>query len=196
MVLASPGIKRFPCRYRLFRVLQGLLIPPAHAVRATAGRSFALLPFSRSTAYCRIVGNHASQSTYDQVRHQSADRLFPVPGSWHYLQNSALCGFRHSPARYRSAIATSLHAFPATLELATLALIIGTVLGVIAGVLCARYAGSPLDLAIRTFTLLGNSVTLLARTADVFALFYANLQWSATLAGWTSIWQFTAEPMN
>lgn len=53
-----------------------------------------------------------------------------------------------------------LSAFPATTELATLALIVGSVVGVIAGVLCARYVGSPLDFAVRTLTLLGNSVPI------------------------------------
>ena len=84
--------------------------------------------------------------------------------------------------------------FPATLELATLALIIGTVLGVIAGVLCARYAGSPLDLAIRTLTLLGNSVPIFWLGLLMLALFYAKLQWSAGPGRLDDIWQFTVEP--
>ncbi|MEX1760151.1 ABC transporter permease [Escherichia coli] len=87
-----------------------------------------------------------------------------------------------------------LHAFPATLELATLALIIGTILGVIAGVLCARYAGSPVDLAIRTLTLLGNSVPIFWLGLLMLALFYAKLQWSAGPGRLDDIWQFTVEP--
>jgi peptide/nickel transport system permease protein len=52
-------------------------------------------------------------------------------------------------------------------------------------VLCARYAGSPLDLAIRTLTLLGNSVPIFWLGLLMLALFYAKLQWSAGPAGWT-----------
>ena len=63
-------------------------------------------------------------------------------------------------------------------ELATLALIVGAVLGIVAGVLCARYAGSPWDLAVRTFTLLGNSVPIFWLGLLMLALFYARLQWA------------------
>ena len=87
-----------------------------------------------------------------------------------------------------------LATFPATLELATLALIVGALFGVIAGVLCARYAGSPLDLAIRTLTLLGNSVPIFWLGLLMLALFYAKLQWSAGPGRLDDIWQFTVEP--
>ncbi|HBX06492.1 MAG TPA: peptide ABC transporter permease, partial [Leclercia adecarboxylata] len=89
-----------------------------------------------------------------------------------------------------------LHAFPATLELATLALILGSLLGVMAGVLCARYAGSPLDMVIRTLTLLGNSVPIFWLGLLMLALFYAKLQWSAGPGRLDDIWQYTVEPRS
>jgi peptide/nickel transport system permease protein len=78
-----------------------------------------------------------------------------------------------------------LATFPATLELATLALIVGALFGVIAGVLCARYAGSPWDLAVRTFTLIGNSVPIFWLGLLMLALFYAKLQWTPGPGDWT-----------
>ena len=87
-----------------------------------------------------------------------------------------------------------LAAFPATLELATLALVIGAVFGVIAGVLCARYAGSPWDFAVRTLTLLGNSVPIFWLGLLMLALFYAKLQWSPGPGRLDDIYQFTIEP--
>lgn len=63
-----------------------------------------------------------------------------------------------------------LSAFPATIELATLALIVGAVVGVIAGVLCARYVGSPLDFTVRTLTLLEIPSLFLAWSADAGAV--------------------------
>ena len=86
-----------------------------------------------------------------------------------------------------------LVAFPATLELATLALIIGAFFGVIAGVLCARYAGSPWDLVVRTLTLLGNSVPIFWLGLLMLALFYAKLQWSSGPGRLDDIYQFTIE---
>lgn len=89
-----------------------------------------------------------------------------------------------------------LSAFPATIELATLALIVGAVVGVIAGVLCARYVGSPLDFTVRTLTLLGNSVPVFWLGLLMLALFYARLQWSAGPGRLDDIYQFTIEPRS
>ena len=156
--------------------------------------TFALSAFSPVDRVLQIVGDHASQSTYDQVRHQlGLDRPLPVQ-FWHYLQNLAHGDLGTASATGQPVLQDLLHAFPATLELATLALIIGTVLGVIAGVLCARYAGSPLDLAIRTLTLLGNSVPIFWLGLLMLAMFYAKLRWSAGPGRLDDIWQFTVEP--
>ncbi len=175
------------------RVLQGLLT----LLLTLFGLllvTFALSAFSPVDRVLQIVGDHASQSTYDQVRHQlGLDRPLPVQ-FWHYLQNLAHGDLGTASATGQPVLQDLLHAFPATLELATLALIIGTVLGVIAGVLCARYAGSPLDLAIRTLTLLGNSVPIFWLGLLMLALFYAKLQWSAGPGRLDDIWQFTVEP--
>ena len=175
------------------RVLQGLLT----LLLTLFGLllvTFALSAFSPVDRVLQIVGDHASQSTYDQVRHQlGLDRPLPVQ-FWHYLQSLAHGDLGTASATGQPVLQDLLHAFPATLELATLALIIGTILGVIAGVLCARYAGSPLDLAIRTLTLLGNSVPIFWLGLLMLALFYAKLQWSAGPGRLDDIWQFTVEP--
>lgn len=89
-----------------------------------------------------------------------------------------------------------LAVFPATLELATTALIVGAVLGIVAGVLCARYAGSPWDLAVRTFTLLGNSVPIFWLGLLMLALFYARLQWAPGPGRLDDIYQYTVEPRS
>ncbi|HBX12921.1 MAG TPA: peptide ABC transporter permease, partial [Leclercia adecarboxylata] len=67
---------------------------------------------------------------------------------------------------------------------------------VMAGVLCARYAGSPLDMVIRTLTLLGNSVPIFWLGLLMLALFYAKLQWSAGPGRLDDIWQYTVEPRS
>ena len=156
--------------------------------------TFALSALSPVDRVLQIVGDHASQSTYDQVRHQlGLDRSLPVQ-FWHYLVNLAHGDLGTASATGQPVLHDLLAAFPATLELATLALIIGAVFGVVAGVLCARYAGSPWDFAVRTLTLLGNSVPIFWLGLLMLALFYAKLQWSPGPGRLDDIYQFTIEP--
>ena len=155
--------------------------------------TFALSALSPVDRVLQIVGDHASQATYDQVRHQlGLDNPLPVQ-FWHYLTNLAHGDLGTASATGQPVLQDLLAAFPATLELATLALIMGSVLGVIFGVLCARFAGSPWDLAVRTFTLLGNSVPIFWLGLLMLALFYARLQWSAGPGRLDDIYQYSVE---
>jgi len=178
----------------LTRLLQGLLtlLLTLFGLLLVTFSLSALSPVDR---VLQIVGDHASQSTYDQVRHQlGLDQPLPVQ-FWHYLVNLA-----HGDLGIASAtgqpVLHDLLVFPATLELATLALIVGAVLGIVAGVLCARYAGSPWDLAVRTFTLLGNSVPIFWLGLLMLALFYARLQWAPGPGRLDDIYQYTVEPRS
>ncbi len=182
----------------LTRLLQGLftLLLTLFGLLLVTFSLSALSPVDR---VLQIVGDHASQSTYDQVRHQlGLDQPLPVQ-FWHYLVNLA-----HGDLGIASATGAPgqpvlhdlLAVFPATLELATLALIVGAVLGIVAGVLCARYAGSPWDLAVRTFTLLGNSVPIFWLGLLMLALFYARLQWAPGPGRLDDIYQYTVEPRS
>ncbi|WP_437891540.1 ABC transporter permease [Phytobacter sp. V91] len=156
--------------------------------------TFSLSAFSPVDRVLQIVGDHASQSTYDQVRHQlGLDQPLPVQ-FWHYLVNLAHGDLGTASATGQPVLQDLLSTFPATLELATLALVIGSVLGVIAGILCARFAGSPWDLAVRTFTLLGNSVPIFWLGLLMLALFYARLQWSAGPGRLDDIYLYTVTP--
>ncbi|GAL58685.1 putative D,D-dipeptide ABC transporter permease protein DdpB [Pseudescherichia vulneris NBRC 102420] len=158
--------------------------------------TFALSALSPVDRVLQIVGDHASQSTYDQVRHQlGLDRPLPVQ-FWHYVVNLAHGDLGVASATGQPVLQDLLSAFPATLELATLALILGALLGVIAGVLCARYAGTPWDLLVRTFTLLGNSVPIFWLGLLMLALFYAKLQWSAGPGRLDDIYQYTVTPQT
>lgn len=155
--------------------------------------TFALSALSPVDRVLQIVGDHASQATYDQVRHQlGLDQPLPLQ-FWHYLTNLAHGDFGTASATGQPVLEDLLAVFPATLELATLALIIGSLLGIILGVLCARFAGSPWDLAVRTFTLLGNSVPIFWLGLLMLALFYARLQWSAGPGRLDDIYQYSVE---
>ena len=130
--------------HSFYRLLQGLftLLPTLFGLLLVTFSLSALSPVDR---VLQIVGDHASQSTYDQVRHQlGLDQPLPVQ-FWHYLVNLAHGDLGIASATGQPVLHDLLAVFPATLELATLALIVGAVLGIVAGVLCARYAGSPWD---------------------------------------------------
>ncbi|HKS34729.1 MAG TPA: ABC transporter permease [Enterobacteriaceae bacterium] len=186
MLHISTHVKRaIPPLFTLALTLLGLLLV-----------TFALSALSPVDRVLQIVGDHASQSTYDQVRHQlGLDQPLPVQ-FWHYLVNLAHGDLGTASATGQPVGQDLLSVFPATLELATLALIIGATLGIIAGVLCARYVGTPWDLAVRTFTLLGNSVPIFWLGLLMLALFYARLQWSAGPGRLDDIWQYTVEPRS
>ncbi|QOV70043.1 ABC transporter permease [Citrobacter sp. BDA59-3] len=180
---------------RLLRVIQ-TLITLALTLFGLLLVTFSLSALSPVDRVLQIVGDHASQSTYDQVRHQlGLDQPLPVQ-FWHYLLNLSHGDLGTASATGQPVLQDLLSAFPATLELATLALVIGTALGILAGVLCARFAGSPLDLAVRTFTLLGNSVPIFWLGLLMLALFYANLQWSAGPGRLDDIYQYTVTPQT
>ena len=180
---------------RLLRVTQ-TLITLALTLFGLLLVTFSLSALSPVDRVLQIVGDHASQSTYDQVRHQlGLDQPLPVQ-FWHYLLSLSHGDLGTASATGQPVLQDLLSAFPATLELATLALIIGTALGIFAGVLCARFAGSPLDLAVRTFTLLGNSVPIFWLGLLMLALFYAKLQWSAGPGRLDDIYQYTVPPQT
>ena len=181
--------------YLIQRLLQGLftLLLTLFGLLLVTFSLSALSPVDR---VLQIVGDHASQSTYDQVRYQlGLDQPLPVQ-FWHYLVNLAHGDLGIASATGQPVLHDLLAVFPATLELATLALIVGAVLGIVAGVLCARYAGSPWDLAVRTFTLLGNSVPIFWLGLLMLALFYARLQWAPGPGRLDDIYQYTVEPRS
>ncbi len=89
--------------------------------------TFALSALSPVDRVLQIVGDHASQSTYDQVRHQlGLDQPLAVQ-FWHYLMNLAhgdLMNLAHGDLGIASStgqpvLQDLLSAFPATIELAT-----------------------------------------------------------------------------
>ena len=67
--------------------------------------------------------------------------------------------------------------FPATLEMATLGIIIGVLIGVPMGVVAASRQGSLIDQVIRVLGLLGYSVPAFWLGLVGLALFYAKLKW-------------------
>lgn len=156
--------------------------------------TFALSALSPVDRVLQIVGDHASQATYDQVRQQlGLDRPLVVQFG-RYLLNMAHGDLGIASATGQPVLHDLLAVFPATLELATLALLVGALGGITAGVLCARYAGSPWDLLVRTLTLFGNSVPVFWLGLLMLALFYGHLHWTPGPGRLDDIYQYSVEP--
>lgn len=125
----------------------------------------------------KIVGDHAPQETYDRVyRELRLDR--PLPEQFALFASDMVRG------RFGTSLVTGnpigediVRFFPATLELATLAIVFGVVFGIPLGVLCARYADRLPDHLARVVSLLGHSMPIFWLGIVGLLVFYAQLGW-------------------
>ena len=180
-------VRYFPCRntvspyaacdasgyFTLALTLLGLLVI-----------TFALSALSPVDRVLQIVGDHASHETYEQVRLELGLDQPVYIQFWHYAERLLHGDLGMASSMGQPVLDGVLTTLPATIELATLSLLIGASLGILCGVLCARYAGTPFDFIIRTLTLLGNSVPVFWLGLLMLLLFYATLQWSPGRGGW------------
>jgi len=81
------------------------------------------------------------------------------------------------PSRRATVAQDLIRVFPATLELASLSMLLSALLGITLAVLSTRYPDGWLDALVRVLSLIGNSCRFLARLLALF-LFYAQLQWA------------------
>lgn len=124
-----------------------------------------------------IVGPKASVETYDRVRIEiGLDQPVPVQ-YWRYLTKVLHGDFGTSVITSQPVLQDMLHVFPATLELAFLALAIGVVLGVPLGVVAATQRGRWPDHAVRLLSLFGYSMPVFWLGLIGLLLFYAKLGW-------------------
>lgn len=118
-----------------------------------------LLPIDPVVA---VIGDNASQEAYNQMYHQ----LGLDQPLWQQF------------ADYLVSVAQDIaRVFPATLELATVAAIIGTGLGIPSGVLSAMYRNSWFDHLIRFLGLISYSTPHFWLGLMGLLLFYASLGW-------------------
>jgi peptide/nickel transport system permease protein len=126
-----------------------------------------------------IVGEKASRSTYDRVAAEIGVNL-PIPVQyWRYLKKVLHADFGVSLITAHPVLQDMTRVFPATMELAVLALLVGTVFGVPLGVVAATHRGRWQDQAIRFGSLLGYSMPVFWLGLVGLLLFYAKLGWVA-----------------
>ncbi|WP_053115833.1 ABC transporter permease [Winslowiella iniecta] len=124
-----------------------------------------------------IVGPDADHSTYQQVYHQLGfDK--PLWAQFGLYLNTLLHGdLGNALLTGKPVVDDILRVFPATLELATLAIIIGTGLGIPLGVLAAAKRNSLADYVVRIISLAGYSTPIFWVGMMGLLVFYAWLGW-------------------
>lgn len=126
-----------------------------------------------------VVGDRATQEQYDAAKlAMGLDRPLIVQFA-DYVWDALRGDFGRSVSTNQLVADDLLRVFPATLEMATLGIIIGVTLGVPMGVWAAAHQGSWIDQIIRVLALLGYSVPAFWLGLVGLAVFYAGLGWVA-----------------
>jgi len=126
-----------------------------------------------------VVGDRASNEVYEAAKiAMGLDRpLFMQFVS--YVGDVFQGDLGRSVSTNREVVSDLVRVFPATLEMATVGIIIGVLLGVPMGVFAAKEQGGWIDHTIRVIALSGYAIPAFWLGLVGLALFYANLGWVA-----------------
>jgi peptide/nickel transport system permease protein len=124
-----------------------------------------------------IVGERASQATYDAVYQQLGLDKPLIVQFFYYIWDVVRGDFGTSLLNARPVAEDIRRVFPATLELATLGVIIGIVLGVPLGVVAAVRRGTWIDQIARVLALVGYSMPIFWLGLMGLLIFYGILGW-------------------
>ncbi|MCS2154975.1 ABC transporter permease [Scandinavium goeteborgense] len=169
MILLAPGgrARRFSKRVsQVLVTLFGLLL-----LTFFIGR---VMPIDPVLA---IVGPDADQSTYQQVYHQLGFDKSLATQFWIYLGGLLHGDLGNALLTGKPVVDDILRVFPATLELATVAIIVGAGLGIPLGVWAAARRNSVVDYGVRIISLAGYSTPIFWVGMMGLLLFYAWLGW-------------------
>lgn len=126
-----------------------------------------------------VVGDRASKSTYDRVFLELGLDKPLYQQFWIYLKNVMAGDLGQSVLTKKPIVEDIARVFPATLELATVAIILGTVAGVPAGVWAAVRQGRLADQVVRVLALVGYSAPIFWLGLLGLLVFYAKFGWVA-----------------
>ena len=139
--------------------------------------TFVIGRYVRIDPVLAVVGDRASQATYDRVRlEMGLDRPVLVQ-YFSYLKKVLSGDFGQSVITSHPVLTDLLHFFPATFELATIATILGVLIGVPAGVLAGAYKGRWPDHLVGVVGLFGYSMPVFWLGLVGLFLFYGELGW-------------------
>jgi peptide/nickel transport system permease protein len=124
-----------------------------------------------------VVGDQAPKDVYEAARRElGLDQSLPVQ-FWIYIQKMVAGDFGQSLVTNRPVIQDIVRVFPATLELATLATIIGVLVGVPMGVAGAVWQDRWPDQIVRVVGLVGYSMPIFWLGIIGLLVFYGMLGW-------------------
>ncbi|MCY1322933.1 putative D,D-dipeptide transport system permease protein DdpB [compost metagenome] len=124
-----------------------------------------------------VVGDRAPVVVYERVRQEMGLDQPLITQFVSYVGDVATGNFGTSVSTGKPVTEDLARVFPATLEMATLGIILGVLIGVPLGVFAAARRGSWLDQGIRVIGLLGYSVPAFWLGLVGLAVFYARLKW-------------------
>jgi peptide/nickel transport system permease protein len=125
------------------------------------------------------VGDRAPAEVYERVRLELGLDKPLWQQFWLYIVKAASGDFGRSVLTSNLVLDDIVRVFPATLELATLATLLGVALGIPAGVMAAVHQGKWPDQAVRVLGLMGYSIPVFWLGLMGLLLFYAKLGWVA-----------------
>ena len=125
----------------------------------------------------QMLGEGARAEDLQQLRHELGLDL-PVPVQYAHYVGGILRGDLGESLRFQQPVLrVILSRYPATLELATVALLVCAAIGIPAGLLAAQRRGTPTDRAVGVFTLFGLSVPNFALGPVLILFFSVILGW-------------------
>ncbi len=139
--------------------------------------TFAISSLSPVDPASKLVGEHASAATYAQARRSLGLDLAWPRRLEHYAVRVLHGDFGVSQSTGVPVAQDLRRVFPATLELASLAMLIGTVLGLALALVSGAHPRGPTDALLRVLSLAGNSLPIFWLGLLALYLFYARLQW-------------------
>ena len=139
--------------------------------------TFVISRMTRIDPVLAIVGDKASQDVYDKTFIAlGLDKPLIVQYAL-YVKKLASGDFGVSVLTSQPVLSDLLHVFPATFELATIATILGVLIGVPAGVLAGARKGRLPDHIVRVVGLFGYSVPVFWLGLVGLFVFYGKLDW-------------------
>ena len=126
-----------------------------------------------------VVGDRASKATYDKMFIEMGLDKPLWQQFWIYLEKILSGDLGKSFLTKKYIIDDLARAFPATLELATVGILIGTLFGIPLGIMSAVKAGKLADQIVRVLGLIGYSAPIFWLGLVGLLVFYAKLDWVA-----------------
>jgi peptide/nickel transport system permease protein len=140
--------------------------------------TFALSSLSPVDPVLQMLGDHASASSYASTRHAlGLDASLPRQFV-HYVVRLSQGDLGISRSTGQPVRDDLVRVFPATLELATLAMSVSGTVGIALGLLAAWRPRGVMDQVIRAVSLFGNSVPVFWMGLLALYFFYARLHWT------------------